>query len=367
MPRRGYLGSQAWAPHSGSTATASGGRRHRRLSACLILFSTATFALVARPASQALERADVSATPYIAGGNSSDYILLAQAQPSLPQWEFERILPPSTELPRDKQRPPAVIGFYFRMIPHEGWTVTWTDKVKASGQTLTQESGQHPDSSMQLFFPIDPCRVAGLDTPGTEIPITYEFVFSATHGQAGSPLASFRSWTPPIGNGNFILKLAPDTRQPSISSVNAPSTVQPDQTIRVAISATDVSDEMGGDPVWDSGLRYFHLIGPSNPGGSGLQTHTVDNDVPQTCGEKVKRANHSFSYTVPHSAQPGEVITLQVEAEDWSGNKGVKEVTLKVPERQDKDARRKPRGGNQQNSCTQSKVVRGREYGFLCP
>ena len=234
-------------------------------------------------------------------------------------------------MPRDRVRSPAVIGFYFRMTPPDDWVVTWTDNVQASAQRLTQESGTIARGEQQMLFRIDPCAVTGLDTPGTEIPITYEFVFSASqpHGH----------WTPKVEKDSFILKLDRDTVAPSISSLRAPATVYRDETVQIAVSASDVSEEMGGDLVWDSGLHVFRLEGPANPNQGGLQTHVVDDSVPTTCGEKVKTADHSFSYTVPHSAQPGQEIKLRVEVEDWSGNKSVREVVLKVAERCRGDAR----------------------------
>jgi hypothetical protein len=292
------------------------------------------------------------------------HVLLAQASPAPPVWGFGRLIPRGDILSRDRQRTPAVVGFFFRMNPPEGWTVTWTDSVQASGQRLTQEVARQGQAERQLFFRIDPCAVTGLDTPGTEIPITYEFVFSASQPQG--------TWTPPVGKGSFILKLNQDTVPPFITSLTAPITVHRDETIQIAIAATDVSDEMGGPLVWDSGLRVFRLEGPSNPGGSGLQSKEVDDSVPQTCGEKVKQANHSFSYTVPHSAQPGDEIRLRAQAADWSGNKTDREVVLKVvDERRDKGGRQDaggPRdGGKQRSGCNPNKVVRGLDFSFPCP
>jgi hypothetical protein len=255
----------------------------------------------------------------------SHSVLLAQAQPAPPVWGFGRLMPQGTVLPRDRERPPAVIGFYFRMTPPDDWVVTWSHNVQASAQPLTQEIGTRARGERLLFFKIDPCAVTGLDTPGTEIPITYEFVFSASQPQG--------KWTPPAGKGSFILKLDRDTVPPSISSLRAPATVYRGETVQIEISASDVSEEMGGNLVWDSGLRVFRLEGPANPNQAGLQTHVVDDSVPTTCGEKVKTADHSFSYTVPHSAQPGDEIKLRAEVEDWSGNKSGREVVLKVAER----------------------------------
>ena len=315
---------------------------------------------------------DGTSLPAIAAAtdeNPSRYILLAQAEPVPPRWRFQRSTT-STVLRRNKVRPPSFIAFSFRMVPSERWIVTWTDNVQASAQRLTQELVRGNEETF-VFFRIDPCKVTGLDTPGTEIPVSYEFVFLATQRQGASDSQPAGAWEPPIGNGSFILKLDRDTRSPVITSVNAPSLVSPDETVRVALSASDVSDEMGGDPVWDSGLRIFRLEGPSNPGSSGLQTHIVDDSVPQTCGEKVKKANHSFSYTVPHNAQPGDIITLNVEAEDWSGNKTAKPVVLKVPERrEDRGAGAPPdgRGGGQRDGCTtERKIVRGMDFTWFCP
>ena len=252
----------------------------------------------------------------------SHHVLLAQAQPAPPRWRFDRLMPQGTVLPRDRGRPPAVIGFYFQMIPPDDWVVTWRDNVQASAQRLTQEITPPAQGQQQLFFRIDPCEVTGLDTPGTEIPISYEFVFSASQPQG--------SWTPPVSRGSFILKLDRDTVKPFISSLKAPTTVYRDQTIEVAVSATDVSEEMGANLVWDSGLRYFRLQGPANPNQPSEKIYVADDSFPQTCSDKVKRADHTFSYTVPHSAQPGDEIKLRVEVEDWSGNESVREVVLKV-------------------------------------
>lgn len=233
-------------------------------------------------------------------------------------------MPQGTILPRDKVRPPAVIGFRFKMTPPTGWSVTWTNNVQAFSKRLTQEvsAGQ---GEADLFFKIDPCNVAGIDTPRTEIPVNYEFVFTARQPQG--------EWKPPVSKGTLFLKLAQDTVAPFISSINAPSRVYRDQTVQVAVTATDVSDEIGGDLVWDSGLHTFHLDGPANPGGSGLQTKTVDETVPHVCSDKIKKTTHAFSYTVPHSAQPGDEIRLQVEVVDWSGNVGKDAAVLKVVEK----------------------------------
>jgi len=349
-----------------------GGIMRRGLGAVICLafcLLGATVALHSPACSQSIDGTNLPAIVEAHGGNPSHYILLAQAGPTPPHWRFQRSTT-STDLRRNKARPPAFIAFSFRMIPPERWIVTWTNNVQASGQRLTQEIARSNEETF-VFFRIDPCKVTGLDTPGTEIPVTYEFVFLATQSQGTSDSQPAGAWEPPFGKGSFILKLDRDTRPPLISSVNAPNLVSPDETVQIAVSATDDSDEMGGDPVWDSGLRLFRLEGPSNPGSSGLQAHGVDDSVPQTCSEKVKKANHSFSYTVPHNAQPGDIITLNVEAEDWSGNRAAKPVVLKVRERRDdRDAGAPSRdsGGRQRDRCTtERKIVRGRDFTWFCP
>jgi hypothetical protein len=236
----------------------------------------------------------------------------APAQPAPPVWSAKWFIPQGTILPRDQVRPPAVIGFRFKMTPPTGWSVTWTNNVQAFGKRLSQEvsAGQ---GEADLYFKIDPCDLASLDTPGTEIPVNYEFVFTARQPQG--------EWKPPISKGTLFLKLAQDTVAPFISEITGRPNVHRDETVQVVISATDVSDEMGGGLVWDSGLHVFRLEGPSNPNQPGTQVYVADDSVPQTCNEKVKKADHSFSYTVPHSAQPGDEIRLLLEVEDWSGNK----------------------------------------------
>lgn len=245
------------------------------------------------------------------------------SQPAPPHWNAGWFIPQGTVLPRDQVRPPAVIGFRFSMTPPTGWSVTWTNNVQAFGKRLTQEvsGGQ---GLGDLFFRIDPCNVAGIDTPGTEIPVNYEFVFTASQGQA--------TWKPTPAKGTLFLKLAQDTVAPLISELAGRPNVHRDETVQVEISATDVSDEIGGDLVWDSGLHTFRLDGPANPGGSGLQTKIVDETVPHVCSDKVKKTTHAFSYTVPHSAQPGDEIRLLLEIEDWSGNKTKDHFTLFIVE-----------------------------------
>lgn len=319
----------------------------------MLVCSPPAIMLLSSAASQAAEGISSPATL-----PSGGYVLFAQAQPGPPLWSFVRFLPPDKVLPRDKQRAPAVLGFLFGMNPPADWIVTWTNDVRAAGQRLTQEVVQ-AQGSRHLFFKIDPCQVAGLDTPGTEIPVTYEFVFSASQPH--------RSWIPPPAKESVILRLDQDKVKPFISSLRAPATVHRDETVQVAISATDVSDEMGGELAWDSGLHVFSLEGPSNPGDSGLQTYPVDDSMPQTCNEKVKRAEHSFSYTVPHSAQPGDVITLRAQVQDWSRNATDREVVLKViDERQDAGGTQDA-GGRQQNRCNRSNIVRGLDFSFPCP
>jgi hypothetical protein len=269
----------------------------------------------------------------------------AQAQSPTPHWGFGRFVPPGNVLPRDQNRPPAVLGFFFKMTPPDGWTVTWTAKVTASAQLLTQEIGHPSQGERHLFFRLDPCKVTGLDTPGTEIPVTYEFVFSATQPNG--------SWNPPSARGSFILKLDRDTVPPMINTLNAPSTAYRDQTIQVTISATDVSDEIGDKPVWDSGLRTFTLEGPTNPGASGAprrQTEPIDETFPQTCNEKVKKERHVFSYTIPHSAQPGDEIKLHAEAVDWSGNMGTQDTVVKIVDPPKPNTPFPPRAGCKQIS-----------------
>jgi hypothetical protein len=128
-----------------------------------------------------------------------------------------------------------------------------------------------------------------------------------------------------------------------INTLNAPSRAYRDQTIQVTVAATDISDEIGEKLVWDSGLRTFTLN--ANPDASGLQTKQVDETVPQTCDEKVKKERHVFSYTIPHSAQPGDTITLRAEAVDWSGNAGTLQTTVKIVDKPKPGTPFPPRAG----------------------
>ena len=255
-------------------------------------------------------------------------VLAQQAQGALPNFDFGKVIPPANDtiLKRDRQYPPAAMGFGFKIAPPANWIVTWTQDVQALGLRLAQEEPptRPQPGSWLLHYRFDPCKVVGLDMPGTPIPFTYEFVFAAS-----GPNTAFN---PPARKGSFILTLDRDTVKPSITSLTAPTTVYRDETILVAVSATDVSEEMGGNLVWDSGLRAFSLEGPSNPNQSGMQVYEADNSRPQRCDDKVKKTDHTFSYTIPHSAQPGQEITLRVEVEDWSGNKTAQEVVLKVGE-----------------------------------
>jgi len=306
----------------------------------------------------------------IDGAAVSDPIRLAQAQPPPLRWHFEKILPTGSDLKRRRDSP-ALLTFMFRMVPRDGWVITWDQWVHASGQRLAQEFVTRGSDTFASFR-IDPCKAAGLDTPGTEIPITYEFVFSATRSVSAAEPA--RAWIPPAAKGSFTLKLDRDTKAPVISSVTAPRVVARDQTVEVAVSASDASEEMAGEPVWDSGLRVFRLEGPSNPRSWGMQTHTFGDRAPTTCAEKVNKASHAFSYTVPHSAQPGDVITLNVEVEDWAGNKSAKTVELKVPERRDANTPPQPSqdgsgggGGARREPCVERKIVRGMDFTWFCP
>lgn len=255
-------------------------------------------------------------------------VLAQQAQGALPNFAFGRVIPPANDtiLKRDRQHPPATIGFGFKIAPPANWIVTWTQDVQALGLRLAQEETRPQPGSWLLRYRLDPCKVVGLDMPGTPIPVTYEFVFAAS-----GPNTSFN---PPPRNGSFILTLDRDTVKPSITSLRAPTTVRRDQIIQVAVSATDVSDEMGGTLVWDSGLREFRLEGLSNPSQPGTQSseqiYVADDSYPTSCDDKVKKADHTFSYTVPHSAQPGDEIRLRAWVEDWATNKTDKEVVLKV-------------------------------------
>jgi hypothetical protein len=261
------------------------------------------------------------------GTLSASQALHAAAEVVPPRWRAQWFLPQGTVLPRDQVRPPAVIGFVFGMNPPDGWIVTWTDNVQANGTRLPQEAGETPvRGERQLLFRIDPCKVAGLDTPGTEIGITYEFVFSASQPEG--------SWTPPITKGSRVLRLAPDTVAPQFLSVRASkTTVHRDETVGIALKSSDESEKLGGNVVWDSGLHEFDLnqvSGPTEPGASGLQNFRIAQTVPQTCTEKANEAEHTFSYTVPHSAQPGDEITLIAGVTDWAGKKSEETIVLKV-------------------------------------
>lgn len=238
-------------------------------------------------------------------------------------------------LSRDEARPPAVIGFFFSMTPPTGWTANWTNNVQSGGKRLTQEVTTSSGGGL-LFFKIDPCDLTSLDTPGTQFAVSYEFVFTLSQ-------ANGHQYKPTPSKGSLILRLDRDTVAPMINTLSAPSTAYRDQTIQVAMAATDVSDEIGEKLVWDSGLRAFTL--DVNPDSSGLQTKQVDESVPQTCGEKVKKERHDFSYTIPHSAQPGDIITLHAEAVDWSGNVRSRETTVKIVEQPKTGTPFPPRAG----------------------
>ena len=255
----------------------------------------------------------------------------ANSQQALPNFLFGRVIPPANDiiLKRDPQHPPAAIGFGLKITPPGNWIPTWTEDVKALGMPLALEEPQtRPQpGSWLLYYPLDPCKVVGLDMPGTPIPsVTYDFVFAAS--------GSHTSFNPPSARGQFTLKLDQDTVKPSITSLKAPPTVYRDQIIEVAVSATDVSEEMGGPLVWDSGLSEFRLEGLSNPSQPGMQPseqiYVADDSYPTSCDDKVKKTAHTFSYTVPHSAQPGDEITLRAWVKDWVPNEAYNDVVLKV-------------------------------------
>ena len=166
----------------------------------------------------------------------------ANSQEALPNFAFGKVIPPGNDtiLKRDRQHPPAAIGFGFKIDPPANWIVTWTEDVQALGLRLAQEETRPQPGAWLLHFRIDPCTAVGLDMPGTQIPVTYEFVFAASHSNPN------KFFNPPPKKDSFILTLDRDTVKPFISSLKAPTTVRRDQTIQVAISATDVSDEMGG-------------------------------------------------------------------------------------------------------------------------
>lgn len=253
----------------------------------------------------------------------------ANSQQALPNFDFGRVIPPARDpiLKRDPQHPPAAIGFGLKITPPGNWIPTWAEDVQALGLPLVLEETRPQPGSWLLYYPLDPCLVVGLDMPGTPIPaVTYDFVFAAS--------GSNTSFNPPPARGQFTLTLDQDTVDPSVTSLRAPPTVYRDQIIEVAVSATDVSDEMGGPLVWDSGLRYFRLEGLSNPSQPGTpsseQIYVADDSYPASCDDKVKKTAHTFSYTVPHSAQPGQEITLRAWVEDWSLNEAYKDVVLKV-------------------------------------
>ncbi|MGQ0742555.1 MAG: hypothetical protein ACT4OG_09755 [Alphaproteobacteria bacterium] len=260
------------------------------------------------------------------------------------KWFFPHEIPSGATviLPRDEHRPPAVIGFRFKMAPPTGWNVSWTNNVQALGKQLTQEVARGQGEG-QLYFRVDPCAVAGIDMPGTEIPVQYEFVFSATQ-QVGT-LPTGGSWNPPISKGSFILRLDRDTVAPMINTLNAPSTAYRDQTIQVTLAATDISEEIGDKLIWDSGLHTFTLDGPAGPRQSGRQVETIDDSYPQRCADKVKKERHVFSYTIPHSAQPGDTITLRAEVVDWSGNPSTQDTVVKIVEQPKPDTPFPPRAG----------------------
>jgi hypothetical protein len=286
---------------------------------------------------------------------SSSLAGAASNQPAQPVWSSGWVSPPGRVvqpgqppvpadepriLPRDQAQPPAAIGFGIKIDPPEGWDVTVTSDVQAAGLRLTQEEASPKPGAWLLSFRIDPCKAVGLDTPGTQIPVTYEFGFAASHPD--------KFFNPAPKKGSFILKLDRDNVAPMINTLNAPSTAYRDQTIQVTVAATDVSEEIGEKLVWDSGLRTFTL--DANPDALGLQTEPVDETMPQRCDEKVKKERHVFSYTIPHSAQPGDEIKLHAEAVDWTGNTGFQDTTVKIVAPPKPDTPFPPRAGCKQIS-----------------
>jgi len=229
---------------------------------------------------------------------------------------------PPKNLRRDPARPPAWIGLMFQVTPPQGAIVNWTATVTASGQALAHETVPIQGGGT-IYYRIDPCAVTDLDMPGTQIPVDYEFVFAVS-----GPNYFFN---PPVFQGHFDLTLTPDTVAPElVGYALRPTVAHRDETVTIAVDVTDDSEEMGRDPVWDSGLRVLSLDGRSNPDQASTQTYEVDDSWPQTCADRVKRASHTFSYTVPHDAQPGDVITLVAAAQDWTGNRGTQDITLNV-------------------------------------
>ena len=294
------------------------------------LFSALAITPLSPAGSQSVEATTSQAIVQRAIRAPSHPVLLAQAssQGALPNFDFGRVIPPANDtiLKRDRQHPPAVIGFGVKITPPGNWIPRWEQDVQAFGVRLAPEETSPQPGSWLLRYPLDPCKVARLDMPGTQIPVTYDFVFAAS--------GSNTSFDPPPRKGSFILTLDRDTVPPSITSLSAPDTVYRDQTIEVTVSATDVSEEMGGTLVWDSGLQEFRLEGLSNPSQPGTQSSeqifTADDTWPTSCDDKVKKTSHTFSYLVPHSAQPGDEITLRAWVKDWTGNETYKDVVLKV-------------------------------------
>ena len=115
-----------------------------------------------------IEGTNVPAIVEAADRNPPGSILLAQAEPAPPRWRFQRSTT-STDLRRNKVRPPVFIAFSFRMVPRERWIVTWTDNVQASAQRLTQEVVRSNEETF-VFFRTIPAKSPDWIRPCTEIP-----------------------------------------------------------------------------------------------------------------------------------------------------------------------------------------------------
>jgi hypothetical protein len=271
------------------------------------------------------------------------------AETALPEWSFGSVGNELKDGPLRREQPdsesyslPANIQFYFWLrLPEgsssQGWTVAKTSDVRANGSRLSEHSVSHPDDPtlQYLFYRIDPCEVADLDTPGTEIGITYDFVFGVSPPVTATPIgpSAQTAFNPPPQKGSFVLKLAPDTADPELLVVQASRTrVHRDETVQIALKASDESEKLGGNVVWDSGLRTFRLEGDANPGEAGRWAKAISQTMPQSCAEKVKEAEDRFSYTVPHGAQPGDEITLWASVEDWAGRQSKQKIVLTVVE-----------------------------------
>src|SRR6187431_2036750 len=84
----------------------------------MLCLPAATVALLAPAWPRVIDGTNVPAIADAADRSPPGSVLLAQAEPAPPRWSFQRSTA-STDLRRNKVRPPAFIAFSFRMVPPE--------------------------------------------------------------------------------------------------------------------------------------------------------------------------------------------------------------------------------------------------------